>query len=1122
MAIHVAIEHSTSYRYDRTVSLSPHVIRLRPAPHARTPIHDYRLDITPADHRLYWQQDPFGNTIARVVFPGKVDELKIDVRLVAEMTVINPFDFYVEKYAEHFPFQYEPLLKRELEPYFELTESGPKLMAWLEKVDRRKMRIVDFLVAINQRLKDDIDYTIRFDPGVQTGEETLTKALGSCRDTGWLLVQILRHMGLAARFVSGYLIQLTADQKSLDGPSGPEEDFTDLHAWAEVFIPGAGWIGLDPTSGLFAGEGHIPLACTPDPVSAAPLTGASDKCEVEFGYANVVKRVLEDPRVTKPYTEAQWADIQHLGHQVDAELRALDTRLTMGGEPTFVSVDDMEGPEWNTEALGADKRRRAGVLLKRLRAAFGPGALLHFGQGKWYPGEPLPRWALGCFWRTDGQALWKDEKLIADAERDYGVGPEQARTFAERLTERLGIDPRYLVNGYEDWVYYLWREANQPVNLDPIAIPWAPQFRDDLSLVLARGLDQPVGLALPLLWDYAAAGWRSGLWRFAREQMYLTPGGSPMGLRLPTHELPWAVEVEQEVLISAPSPQRSPNVGALPSARPAPASPAPDVRAPLAADERPEVIRQRYRTWEGIPHTALCIEPRGGCLHLFMPPLNTLWHYANLLEAIEATAAELGLPVLIEGYEPPGSPELKVLKVTPDPGVIEVNIHPASSWEDLEHNTVTLYEEARLSRLATEKFMLDGRHTGTGGGNHVTLGGPTPQDSPFLRRPDLLRSLVTYWQHHPSLSYLFSGTFIGPTSQAPRPDERGSRLLAELDVSLREIEHIAAPWLLDRALRNFLVDGTGNTHRAEFSIDKLYSPDSASGRQGLLEFRAFEMPPHARMSLAQMLLLRAMVAYFWREPYRHSPVPWGTSLHDRFLLPHYVWSDFGTVIEQLKRAGYPFDLAWFEAFLEFRFPVCGRVHYAGVELELRTALEPWLVLGEDATAHRQARVVDSAVERLQVRCRNLDPERFLVTCNRRRLPLQATANTGDYVAGVRFKAWKAAFGLHPTVEVHAPLVFDIFDRQLGRSVGGCVYHVAHPGGRAYDTFPVNAYEAESRRVSRFWDCGHTAGDAAPPPWVQGLSGFHEGELAAAGYEPPPEPSNPDYPCTLDLRRLGAS
>ncbi len=541
MAIHVAIEHSTSYRYDRAVALSPHVVRLRPAPHARTTIHDYRLDIAPADHRLYWQQDPFGNTVARVIFPHRVNELKVAVRLVAEMTVINPFDFYVEKYAEYFPFRYEPLLQRELEPYLELTESGPGLLRWLQGVDRRKMRIVDFLVAINSRLQRDIGYTIRFDPGVQTCEETLEKALGSCRDTGWLLVQILRHLGLAARFVSGYLIQLTADQKSLDGPSGPEHDFTDLHAWAEVFVPGAGWIGLDPTSGLFAGEGHIPLACTPDPVSAAPLTGFSDKCEVEFDYSNVVKRVHEDPRVTKPYTEEQWAAIQQLGRMVDEQLRANDIRLTMGGEPTFVSIDDMEGAEWNTEALGTDKRERAGVLLKRLKDAFAPGGLLHYGQGKWYPGEPLPRWALGCFWRHGGPPLWRNDEWIADERRDYGFGAAEAERFAEELVARLGIETSCLVPGYEDWIYYLWRESSQPHNYDAIAIPWAPQFRDDVSQVLARGLDRPTGYCLPILWDYWTGGWRSGRWTFPRGTMYLNPGGSPMGLRLPIRQLPWAV-----------------------------------------------------------------------------------------------------------------------------------------------------------------------------------------------------------------------------------------------------------------------------------------------------------------------------------------------------------------------------------------------------------------------------------------------------------------------------------------------------------------------------------------------------------------------------------------------------
>jgi uncharacterized protein (DUF2126 family)/transglutaminase-like putative cysteine protease len=1112
LAILVGIEHSTHYRYDRPVTLSPHLIRLRPAPHTRTPVHEYHLDIEPSNHRVYWQQDPFGNTVARVVFPEKVEELKVGVRLVAEMTVINPFDFFVEEYAEHYPFQYDPLLRHELAPYFEITEDGPLLKQWLAGVKRGKIHINDFLVAQNQRLQEYIGYTIRLDPGIQTCEETLGSRKGSCRDTGWLLVQVLRHLGLAARFVSGYLIQLTADQKSLDGPSGPEADFTDLHAWCEVYIPGAGWIGLDPTSGLFAGEGHIPLACTPDAVSAAPVTGFTDKCEVvDFQFANIVTRVHEDPRVTKPYTEEQWADIRRLGRLVDSELNQLGVRLTMGGEPTFVSIDDMEGAQWNTEALGTHKRERAGVLLKKLKDQFAPGALLHYGQGKWYPGEPLPRWALGCFWRADGQPLWRDASLIADEQRDYRFGPVEARRFGERLAERLGVDPECLTPGHEDWIYYLWREATQPANYNPTAIPWAPQYRDDLSLALARGLDRTVGYALPILWDWQRGGWYSAPWKFSCNAMYLMPGGSPMGLRLPIGRLPWATEVEAEEIIEAPKPPRPTEPVFY-----GPAEPAGHPK-PLAADAWPETVRRRYKRWVGVPHTALCIEPRNGRLHVFMPPLNQPDHYVALLTAVENTAAEFRMPVIIEGYEPPASPLFKFLKVTPDPGVIEVNIHPASDWEDLEANTVALYEEARQSRLGTEKFMLDGRHTGTGGGNHVTLGGATPGDSPFLRRPDLLRSLLTFWQHHPALSYLFSGTFIGPTSQAPRVDERGAHLLDELEISLEEIDG-AAPWVVDRALRNFLSDLTGNTHRAEFCIDKLHSPDSASGRQGLLEFRGFEMPPHAHMSLAQMLLLRAMVAHFWKEPYRHPLIRWGTQLHDRYLLPHYVWADLVSAIDDLRAGGHGFDPVWYAPFLEFRFPHYGLVQYEGVTIELRMALEPWLVLGEEAGAQRQARVVDSAVERMQVKCSGLDTERYLVCCNGRRLPLQATGPEGEYVAGVRYKAWKAAFGLHPAIETHAPLVFDLFDRRLGRSVGGCVYHVAHPGGRSYDVFPVNAYEAESRRISRFWSWGHTAGECAPPDWAARAAQHTGSPPGRCAREPQPEAFNPDFPCTLDLRR----
>ena len=1086
MSIRVAIRHKTEYLFDRSVSLSPHLIRLRPAPHTRTPVHEFSLRIEPAEHFLNWQQDPFGNFVARYVFPEKTRRLVVDVGLVVEMVTINPFDFFVEEYAEHFPFEYPRQLHKELKPYFERTESGRRLTDWLQTVPREPAHIVTFLVELNQRLQREIGYVIRMEPGVQTCEETLDLGKGSCRDSAWLLVQILRHLGLAARFVSGYLVQLTSDQESLDGPSGPKADFTDLHAWAEVFVPGAGWIGLDPTSGLFAGEGHIPLSCTPDFVSSAPVTGATDPCEVEFRFLNEVTRIHEDPRVTLPYSDAQWDAVMALGQQVDLELDTNDVRLTMGGEPTFVSIDDMDSAEWNTAALGPHKRERAEVLLRRLWQRFAPGGVLHHGQGKWYPGEPLPRWALTCLWREDGTPVWQNPELLADPSRAGRADPAAAERFARRLAARLEVPANNVEPGYEDVLYYLWKEGTLPENVDVLDSQLSDKLeRVRLRRLFERGLDRVVGYALPIGWEHGGERWISSPWTFRRGHMFLLPGDSPMGLRLPLDALTWEAPEQREAL--HPTDPFAPR-SVLPGAGPGHAAGS---------------VAERYTSWQpGIPaeslqahglseqpladaphrgryfvRTAMAFEPREGNLYVFLPPLGDAAHWLDLVSQIEATARELGQAIVIEGYPAPQDPRLKRLSVTPDPGVIEVNIHPAHSWDEMVDNTQALYEEARLARLGTEKFMLDGRHTGTGGGNHVTLGGPSPADSPMLRRPQVLASLLRYWQNHPALSYLFSGMFVGPTSQAPRVDEARDDSLYELAIALQQLPagDVPAPWLVDRVLRNLLVDMTGNTHRAEFCIDKLYSPDTATGRLGLVEFRGFEMPPHARMAMVQGLLLRALAARFWQQPYEQKPVPWGTELHDRFMLPHYVARDMADVVADLQRWGYPFAQDWFDPFVEFRFPRYGTINVADLEMELRFAIEPWHVLGEEVTAQGTARFVDSSVERLQVKVRGMTDPRHVVTCNGRPVPLRCTGERGEFVAGVRYKAWDPPSGLHPTIPVQAPLVFDIVDKWAQRSLGGCTYHVAHPGGRNYETLPVNAYEAESRRLARFWHVGHSTG-----------------------------------------------
>ena len=1073
MSIRVAIEHRTEYRYDQPVLLGPHLIRLRPAPHCRTPVLAYSLRVTPEPHFVNWQQDPYGNHQARVVFPEPARELTVTVDLVAELTAINPFDFFVDEYAERWPFAYPDDLARDLAPYLAPQTESAALTAWIAGVERGETPVIDFLVGLNQRLLGDVEYSTRMEAGVQSPQETLSRQVGSCRDSAWLLVEILRGLGIAARFASGYLIQLAQDRPHRDDV-GENTDFTDLHAWTEAYIPGAGWVGLDPTSGLVAGEGHLPLACTSHPSTASPIEGgltAPPGTSTTFAHTNAVRRVHEPPRSTRPYTDAQWRAIDRLGRQVDATLADGDVRLTMGGEPTFVAADDADQPEWNTAATGGRKLALATELTRRLADRFAPGALILHGQGKWYPGEPLPRWQLGVHWRTDGQPLWRDPALLADPSQPGRATARQAERLAHAIADLLGLPAESRHAAYEDPIPKAWREARRPA--DEPASPAPDPYDADAPAA-------PTGWALPLRRDPGDATWSTGHWHLRRGRLYLIEGDSPIGLRLPLDSLTHEPD--------EPHPEQS-------LFRPV---------DPLAPAERTPAQAESAEVRDPPPVTALCVEARDRHLHVFLPPLQELTHVAELLALIERAARSTRTTIILGGYPPPRDIRAQQFVVVPDPGVIEVNIHPSSSWDELTTKTLALQEEAEQTGLRTEKFTLDGTHSGTGGGAHITLGGPTPADSPILRRPALLTSMLTYWQHHPALSYLFSGRFIGPTSQAPRIDEGREETLYELEIAFAELERLerqpgATPaWRVDRALRDLLTDLTGNTHRAEFCIDKLYSPHGEAGRLGILELRGFEMPPHPQMALVQALLVRALVARLWREPYRGPLVRWGSELHDRFLLPHHVEHDIREVVADLNAHGVGFDPAWLDPFLAFRFPEIGTVALGDAAVELRTAIEPWHVLGEEATGGGTARYVDSSLERLQVKVTGHVPERHAVTCNGRPIPLQMTEVAGTYVAGVRYRAWQPSSALHPTIAVHSPLTFDLVDRATERSLGGCRYHVVHPGGRAYERIPVNAAEADARRAGRFEALGHTPGTIP-------LAG---GEGRRAG----------EYPRTLDLRR----
>jgi uncharacterized protein (DUF2126 family)/transglutaminase-like putative cysteine protease len=1059
MGIQVSLNHRTLYRYEKAISLGPQVIQLRPALHCRTPILSYSLDVTPAEHILNWQLDPHNNRLARLLFAGKTNEFLVEVDLVADLSPYNPFEFFLEPGVEEYPFAYTPGLAKDLEPYRSMDPPGPRLMMFLESFVGRKSGTISLLLDLNRNVRDEIGYVRRLEPGVQTCEETLEKRSGSCRDSAWLLVQSLRNLGIAARFVSGYLIQLAAAEGAVEGEaSGPKEDSADLHAWAEAFLPGAGWIGMDPTSGLLAGEGHIPLVCTPSALQAAPIGGTSEPAQVEFTHSISIRRLNDPRRPSKPFTDQDWLRIRKVAHDVDAELEAQDVRLTMGGEPTYVGIDEPESAQWNIDAAGPMKRTRGLALIQGLRERMASGGLLHYGQGKWYPGEAVPRWALSCYWRADGIPIWENVGLIAREDREYRFRAADAFRFMEALTRRLEVSSENSLPAFN-------REAET---------------------------GEPVGYVLPLRRRQPGGHlrWSSQLWFPRPDRLFLSVGDSPIGFRIPTESMPWVAPDEIEYEFDAVPFERWVKLPAGPARRMElfETEPVPD---PLpaqvrASDSAPELIRP-----------SLCVEAREGRLHVFLPYAPRLADYLDLVSAVEDTCQHLNIPIWVEGYAPALDPRLRSFSVTPDPGVLEVNLPPASNWEELERINTLLDEEARRYRLTAEKFAYDGNRIATGGGSHIVIGGTTLLDSPILRRPDLLRSMVAFWQNHPSLSYLFSGMYVGPTSQYPRVDEARMDALYELEVAFRNLPSgDCPPFVVDGLFRNLLVDSTGNSHRAEFCVDKLFPPEGLGLQLGLLELRAFEMAPHVQMNLLQMLLVRALVSMFWKAPTEGNLVRWGTALHDRFMLPDFIRRDLREVLAQLRLSGFNFEEEWFDAHMEFRFPKIGSIAADGVELELRQALEPWNVLAEETHSGGTVRTVDSSMERMQVKVSGFTMEsRYAVTCNGHRVPLQLSGEPGAAAAGVRFRARRLSASLHPTVPVHAPLVFNLIDCLKEHSIGQCTYHVGPPDGSLYTARPVNAAEAEERRRERF--------QAATPALIP---------MAA-----PSEEINPLFPMTLDLR-----
>jgi uncharacterized protein (DUF2126 family) len=1028
----VAITHRIDQHFARSRSLSTHWLRLRPAPEQRARITAFSLAVQAEPHFLNWVRDPFENHLGRLDFPEPLAGFGITLELIAELAPTNPFDFLTEPYAAGHPFEYPTQLKKELSPYLLTGEPGPRLGAWLADLDRTSTTTVERLAAVNRMVQEAHALTIEGAPDAMDVEGFLEREKGSCWDFAWLLTVTLRHLGIAARFACGYRV-LLADEA--DGSTPRLPDTVTLHTWSEAYIPGAGWIGLDPSMGTFVTESHIPLACAPDPLHVLPIVGDRET-PPETRSESLRARRLTPSRVSWPHTDTQWADIEALGRYLDEDLAIQGLRPTVGVSLSLVSGLDAMRPEWSTQALGPSKRSLAESLSLSLRERLGPGGVLQLGQGEWFGGETLPRWRLGCFFRADGEPVWRNPERLSSGQAQGTASADQAERLAQALARGLGIDPARAVAAYEDPLHELWR-----AHASGASPHWEdlrdPMRRRALAERLSSAHRTPTGYVLPLSWDHARACWVSGAWRFRRAELFLAPGSASMGYRLPLNSL-----IDDEAGVFEAEIERSPleERGRLP-----------DFHAGVRARHERGVTEASARD-DHPPRTALCVEARAGRLFVFLPPVSHLEHYLDLVAVVEVAAEALKLPLSLEGYPPPEDPRLRRVLLEPDAGVLRLDLPETDNWDQLLRGLSAAYEEAWALGLGTERVAADdggpgaGRRLPSGGGGRLTIGGVSPSESPFLTRPEILRSLVAYWQRHPCLSYLFAGRLIGPSGSAPRPDEGRDELLYELSIALERLPSGTSdkPWLPDRMLRHLLTDPAGNLKRAEIRVDELYSPERASARLGRIMINAFESAPEMRLGALQSLLVLGLIGRFGRHPDSGELRRWGPALHDRFMLPDVLLDDLRTVVADLGAARYPFQLDWFQPLFELRFPLLGSVPIGPLTLKLRTAHEPWPLLAEEATGGGLARFIDASTERLQTTLSGAHPGRYVLACNGHRVPLQETATHGEYVAGVRYKASNPPATLHPTVWPVQALVFDVIDTWTGRGIGGCTYLPPQP------------------------------------------------------------------------------